>query len=324
MNAAYPPASRPTMYFIGVSTAQSSIMKVFPRWAEYLGIAGAQLTGIDFPLHAEPAAYRAAIEFIKNDPLSQGALVTTHKIDLFSACRDLFDEIDPHARRLGETSSLSKAGDKLIAHAKDPISSGLALEGFLPANHWQKTGAEAFLIGAGGSSIATSWHLMCSKNNDANRPSRIVVSDRQPSRLAEMRHVHAGFGSDVPVEYLEITGSEDNDAVLGRLKPGSLVANATGLGKDAPGSPVTGAALFPQDSIVWEFNYRGDLVFLRQARAQATARHLQVEDGWTYFIHGWTRGIAEVFYLDIPVSGETFDRLCELAAGARQHSGATR
>lgn len=324
MSAAYLPANRPTMYFIGVSTAQSSIMKVFPRWADHLGMADARLTGIDFPLHAEPAAYRAAVEFIKNDPLSQGALVTTHKIDLFSACRDLFDEIDPHARRLGETSSLSKVNGKLVAHAKDPISSGLALEGFLPPNHWQKTGAEVLLVGAGGSSIATSWHLMCSQGNDANRPSRIVVSDRQPSRLAEMRHVHAGFGSDVSVDYLEITGPEDNDAVLRRLKPGSLVVNATGLGKDAPGSPVTDAAVFPQDGIIWEFNYRGDLLFLRQARAQAQARHLQVEDGWTYFIHGWTRVIAEVFHLDIPVSGEKFDRLCELAAAARQPSGASR
>jgi shikimate 5-dehydrogenase len=305
------------MYFIGVSTAQSSIMKVFPRWAEYLEIPDARLTGIDFPLHAEPAAYRAAVEFIKSDPLSQGALVTTHKIDLFSACGDLFDEIDPHARRLGETSCLSKAGSKLVAHAKDPISSGLALEGILSSNHWQKTGAEAFLIGAGGSSIATSWHLMCSQDNDANRPARIVVSDRQQSRLAEMRHVHAGFGSDVPVDYLEVAGPADNDAVLRRLKPGALVANATGLGKDAPGSPVTDVAVFPQNGIVWEFNYRGDLVFLRQARAQAGARKLQVEDGWTYFIHGWTRVMAEVFHLDIPVSGEKFDRLCDLAAAAR-------
>jgi shikimate 5-dehydrogenase len=312
------------MYFIGVSTAQSSIMKVFPHWAEYLGIAGAQLTGIDFPLHAEPAAYRAVVEFIKNDPLSQGALVTTHKIDLFSACQDLFDEIDPHARRLGETSCLSKACGKLVAHAKDPISSGLALDGFLPPKHWQKTGAEAFLIGAGGSSIATSWHLMRSENNDANRPSRIVVSDRQPSRLAEMRHVHAGFGSDVPVDYLEVTGPEDNDAVLRRLKPDSLVVNATGLGKDAPGSPVTDAAVFPRRGMVWEFNYRGDLVFLRQARAQAEVRNLQIEDGWTYFIHGWTRVIAEVFHLDIPRSGERFDRLCEFAAAARQSPEATR
>ena len=51
MTQIYIPATRPTMYFIGVSTGRSSIMKVFPRWAEYLGISDAQLKGIDFPLH---------------------------------------------------------------------------------------------------------------------------------------------------------------------------------------------------------------------------------------------------------------------------------
>jgi shikimate 5-dehydrogenase len=320
MSAAYESASQPTMYFIGVSTGKSSIMKVFPRWAEYLGIPDAQLKGIDFPLCAEPAAYRAAVEFIKSDPRSQGALVTTHKLDLFAACRDLFDEIDPHARRLRETSSLSKSEGKFVAHAKDPISAGLALDGFLPPAHWQKTGAEAFLIGAGGSSIATSWHLMCSEKDHGNHPSRILISDRQPSRLAEMRHLHAGFGSNVPVDYLEIAGPANNDAVLRRLKPGSLVVNATGLGKDAPGSPLTDQAVFPEDGIVWEFNYRGDLVFLRQAGAQKEARGLQVEDGWTYFIHGWTRVIAEVFHVEIPVSGKKFDQLCEIAITAGKSS----
>lgn len=316
MSPEFVPAIQPTMYFIGVSTGKSSIMKVFPHWAEFLGIPEARLKGIDFPLNADPAAYRAAVEFIKSDSLSQGALVTTHKLDLFSACRNLFDEIDPHAQRLNETSSLSKLEGKLLAHAKDPITSGLALEGFLPLNHWQKTGAEAFLIGAGGSSIATSWHLICSQKNEGNRPSRIVVTDRRTSRLEEMRHLHAGFGSEAPVEYLQIGGPEENDAVLARLKPGSLVVNATGLGKDALGSPLTNSGVFPEGGIAWDFNYRGDLDFLDQARAQEKSRHLQIEDGWTYFIHGWTRGIAEVFHLEIPVSGKRFDRLCEIAASA--------
>jgi shikimate 5-dehydrogenase len=317
MSTTYEPARRPTMYFIGVSTAQSSIMRIFPRWAEFLGIADAELKGIDFPLTADPAAYRAAVEFIKRDPKSKGALVTTHKLNLFAACRDLFDEVDAHAGRLGETSSISKADDKLVAHAKDPISSGLALDAFLPSGYWRRTGAEVFLIGAGGSSVATSWHLMCSAENLNNRPARIVVTDRDASRLQEMRHLHAEFDATVPVEYVPVSGAEENDAVAARLRPGTLVANATGLGKDAPGSPLTDAAHFPENGYVWEFNYRGDLEFLRQARAQQEQRHLQIEDGWIYFIHGWTRVIAEVFHLDIPVKGERFDRLSEIARNSR-------
>jgi hypothetical protein len=45
--------------------------------------------------------------------------------------------------------------------------------------------------------------------------------------------------------------------------------------------------------------------------------NLQIEDGWTYFIHGWTRVIAEVFHLDIPVSGKIIDRFAEIAVNAR-------
>ena len=32
----------------------------------------------------------------------------------------------------------------------------------------------------------------------------------------------------------------------------------------------------------------------------AAARALTVHDGWVYFIHGWTRVIAEVFDVEIP------------------------
>ena len=309
----YAPATAPTLYFIGVTTARSSIMKVFPAWARALGLDGAVIAGIDFPLHADPASYRAAVEFIKSDPLSRGALVTTHKIDLYKACRDLFDEIDPHARFMEETSCLSKRGGRLVCHAKDPISSGLALDSFLPERHFERTGAELFSIGAGGSTIALTWHMM-QPERGADRPSRIIVSNRSAARLDEIRRIHAEMKATVPVEYVLAPSPQDNDAVVSRLKPGSLVINATGLGKDAPGSPLTDAARFPQDGFAWDLNYRGDLVFLDQARAQQRAANLQIEDGWTYFIHGWTQVIAEVFAIDIPTSGPRFDEISAIAA----------
>ena len=96
-----------------------------------------------------------------------------------------------------------------------------------------------------------------------------------------------------------------------------MVINATGLGKDAPGSPITDAAQFPERGFAWDFNYRGNLVFLDQARAQAQTRQLTVEDGWVYFIHGWTRVIAEVFHVDIPVNGPVFDDISRIAKEAR-------
>ena len=311
----YAPATQPTLYFIGVTTGRSSIMRVFPAWARHLGLGDAAIKGIDFPLHADPAAYRAAVQFIKDDPLSQGALVTTHKIDLFKACQDLFDVVDPHARLMGETSCLSKAAGKLVCHAKDPISSGLALDGFLPKSHFAATGAEVFSIGAGGSTIALTWHLM-RREQGSDVPSRIVVADRSQPRLDEIGRIHAEIASDAPVEYVLAPAAAGNDAVVARLKPGSLVINATGLGKDAPGSPLSDAARFPQDGIAWDLNYRGDLVFLDQARAQQQSRSLQIEDGWTYFIHGWTQVIAEVFHLAIPTEGPGLADLSRIAGEA--------
>ena len=309
---AYVPASKPTFYFIGVTTAKSSIMRVFPEWARHLGLGDVEMKGIDFVPHDEPERYREAVTFLKNDPLSLGALVTTHKLDLFAACRDLFDEIDPLARMMAETSCLSKRDGRLICHAKDPISSGLSIDGFLSPAHFAETGGELFSMGAGGSTIAITWHLM-QASRGANRPSRMVVSNRSQPRLDHIRAIHDALASDIPVAYVLAPRAEDNDAILADMKPGSLIVNATGLGKDAPGSPLTDACRFPKRAVVWELNYRGDLVFLDQANAQREAQALQVEDGWTYFIHGWTQVIAEVFDLDLPTSGPAFDDIAAIA-----------
>ena len=94
-----------------------------------------------------------------------------------------------------------------------------------------------------------------------------------------------------------------------------MVVNATGMGKDSPGSPVTDNGLFPRDGVAWEINYRGELDFWHQAMAQKEARNVSVEDGWLYFVHGWTQVIAEVLHLEI--SGPLFDLLEEIAADLR-------
>jgi len=312
----YARAEVPTMYFIGVTTGKSSIMKVFPKWADYLGIGDCPIKGMDFKQHDDPEAYREAVTFLKNDPLSQGALVTTHKIDLLKACRDLFDELDPFADLMGEVSSISKKDGKLIGHAKDPITSGLSLQAFLPERYWRKTGAEALVLGAGGSSIAVTWYMM-QLSHGGNRPSKIVVTNRSLPRLEEIQRLHVEWNSGVETQYHHCPTPQENDLVMQSLKPRSVVINATGLGKDAPGSPLTDNGVFPENGIAWDFNYRGELVFLDQARAQEESRNLRVEDGWIYFIHGWTRVIAEVFHIDIPTSGPVFDDLCRIAAEVR-------
>ncbi len=306
----------PTFYFFGVSTAQSSIMRVFPEWVKYLDVGECRLQGIDFKRHDKPMAYRQVVRFIKEDSLSLGALITTHKIDLLQATRDLFDELDSYAELMGEVSCISKRNTSLIGSAKDSISSGLALEAFLPQNHWRQTGAEVFVIGAGGSSIAVTCYLMDSRHGD-NKPAKITVANRSAPRLHEIQRVHEAVGATIPTDYVLTPKVEDNDAIMNRLPEHSLIINATGLGKDAPGSPVTDRARFPNHAYVWEFNYRGDLEFLRQANIQKEERDLTVEDGWIYFIHGWTRALADVFRIDIPTQGKVFEDLSRIAARVR-------
>ncbi len=311
----FPKAEHPTLYFVGVTTGKSSIMRVFPAWARHLGISE-RIMGIDCKQHDDPEVYRNVVSFMKSDPLSLGALVTTHKIDLLAACRDTFDELDHYAQLMGEISCISKRDGMLVGHAKDPISGGLSLGAFLPQDYWKETGAELFVIGAGGSSIAVTSHLI-ENCPPGNRPAKIIVSNRSKPRLEQMEKIHVKINPGIPVEYHHCPNPGDNDRIVNGLKPGSLVINATGLGKDAPGSPLTGDAVFPENGIAWDFNYRGDLVFLDQARVQEERRNLRIEDGWTYFIHGWTRVIAEVFHIDIPTSGPEFDVLSEMAAKAR-------
>ena len=397
-----------TFTFIGVTTTKSAIMRIFPAWAEHLGLGNVRMAGVDLAVHAPPERYREAVEVIRSGPLELGALVTTHKIDLFNACRDMFDFIDPYAELCGEVSSLSKRDGLFRAHAKDPISSGRALDEFIEPGYWTRGGAggadadagradagagdadagarragadaggadaragadaggadaragadagdadagagadagdadaggadaggaggtggaggagsrpEALLFGAGGSNLAITLYLMTGRPAP-DRPRRIVVVNRSPARLESMRALHEklaeqheGLGEQVQVEYVHNADPVQNDRMMAEMPPGSLVVNGTGMGKDSPGSPITDHGAFPERARVWELNYRGELDFLHQARRQEAGRALFVEDGWRYFVHGWTCVIEEVF--DIPMTPEVVGELSRIALGLR-------
>jgi len=126
--------------------------------------------------------------------------------------------------------------------------------------------------------IAIALHLL-SRPKAADRPAHITVTNRSLERLESLRLLLGQLNADVRVDYLQNVDPEVNDQLVARLRPGSLVINATGMGKDIPGSPVTNAVEFPRDGIAWELNYRGDLDFLRQAWGQQATRNLSVEDG---------------------------------------------
>jgi shikimate dehydrogenase len=305
----------PTLEFIGVTTGRSSIMKVFPRWAQVLDLGEARLKGRDLPLGADPDLYRQAVEQIRSDPLSMGALVTTHKINLLAAARDLFDELDPYARLCEEVSCISKRDGQVIAHAKDPITAGRSLRALLGPGYFRRTGGEVVCLGAGGAGTAILVYLV-EGQTPADPPSRIVMVDKSQESLDALRRVHGRLGaSSTEIEYVENADPAENDGLLDALPPGSLIVNATGMGKDIPGSPVTDSARFPERGVVWDLNYRGELDFLRQARRQERTRDLRVEDGWLYFLHGWSEVISEVFHVEL--TPERFELLSTEAEAIR-------
>ncbi len=316
MNNYYPiiTQSQPTMYFIGVTTGKSSINKVFPLWMEVLDRPEVVLRGIDHPMHDDPERYRASVAQIKDDPLSLGALVTTHKIDLYNAARDMFDYFDPYAQITGELSSISKLDGRLEGHAKDPITAGLSLEAIIGDGYFGRTGGHVLCLGAGGSAVATLLHLI-NKPDAADRPARFVVVNRSAGRLEHMRAMVAQLNTDIAVEYIHNADPTANDRLMAALPDHSIVINATGMGKDSPGSPITDAGVFPRRGIAWEFNYRGELDFLHQAERQAERRELTVEDGWIYFVHGWSQVVAQVLHVDLTPA--LFGRLERAAASVK-------
>ncbi|MCY4069786.1 MAG: shikimate dehydrogenase [Chloroflexi bacterium] len=299
-----------TFIFVGVSTGQSSIMKIFPQWARILGLK-AKLLGCDIPLNAPPANYFHIMKNIRDDPSVRGALVTAHKIDLLGACRDMFDFLDPHARICDEVSCITKVDGLLHGFAKDTISSGVALDHFLPPEHWEGGRRDVLCLGAGGAATAISV-CMAERSRIAAHPRRFLLVDIVPGRLDAIRRIHDKLDTAIQFDYYLHSDAVENDIMLSELPAGSLVINTTGMGKDRPGSPITDAARFPQGGLVWELNYRGSRQFMRQAQAQAAERNLTIEDGWNYFLHGWTRAIAEVF--EIEVTDGIFEKLAEVAA----------
>jgi len=71
-------------------------MRIFPRWRELLGLgADVEITGWDVPIGAPPARYRELVNMMKADETILGALITTHKLDVYACALDLIDDMDP-------------------------------------------------------------------------------------------------------------------------------------------------------------------------------------------------------------------------------------
>jgi shikimate 5-dehydrogenase len=272
------------------------------------------MEGVDCKIHDVPEVYRRAVAQIKYDPLSLGALVTTHKIDLLTAARDMFDYLDPYAIITDEVSSISKLDGRLEGHAKDPITAGASLDAIIDKGYFGRTNSHVLCFGAGGSAIATLLHLI-NKKDRADRPAKFTFVNRSQGRLDHAREMVGGQKTDIEIDYICNTDPLVNDRIMEKFPPYSIIINATGMGKDTPGSPISWDGKFPMNSLSWEFNYRGELDFMHQSLAQVESRRVKVEDGWIYFVHGWTQVVSQVLHFELTPA--LFDKLNEAASSVR-------
>jgi shikimate 5-dehydrogenase len=307
--------SAPAFAFLGVTTAASSIQRIFPAWMTELGL-DTRLVGFDFAPGSPREAYRPVLERIKTDPAFLGGLITTHKLAVLDAGRDLFDDLGESARTLHEVSCIAKRDGRMIGHALDDRTSALALEALLGDRFWE-AGGELLILGAGGASVAT---VLGQRNRaaagaaiGAGAPRRVHVTARGPERLAELDDLVARTSPPFEVVGHVTPRPEDTDALVAALPSRSVVVNATGMGKDRPGSPLTDRVRFPEAAVAWDMNYRGERLFLQQAAAQPADSGVVVADGWDYFVYSWTQVVSVVHEIDIPASGPLFDRLSAIA-----------
>lgn len=299
-----PDASSSVIWFLGVSTGPSLIHRAAPRWGELLG-RPLSCRGVDLPLGAQPAQYRAFCESLATADEALGAVVTSHKTALFDHCAGQFTHLDPDARLSREINAIASSSAGLAGWARDPVSTGRVLDRI-----WPDPGGDIIILGGGGTAAALLTHLV----RRSAGVHRAVVCEPEPRRRAALgallRDLQPRFEVQVP------RGRPERpwDGVVARAAAGALVVNATGLGKDRPGSPLTAEAEFPPGAIAWDLNYRGSLEFLHQA-----ARHgARVHDGWDLFCHGWAAALTPILRLpDDPSLGDRFAAAIEDLRPAR-------
>ena len=221
-----PPADS-YMGFVGVSTGGSSIRKVFPEWADALGLATRTLVGHDVPLDSPPEVYREVVEAIRDDPQHWGALVTTHKMAVHAAARDLFDELDELAETFGEISCIAKRDGRLVGSAKDPVTARLALEEFLAPDHFARSGRAALILGSGGAAPPSA----TSSASAATGPAKIICTALTQEPLDHARQIHerAGLPAGL-VQYLADDGHRRR-----RRAAGGAAAGQSGRQRDRDG-----------------------------------------------------------------------------------------
>lgn len=290
----------PLVLFIGIDTGGSIAHTVFDAWAAALHQPWT-LRGVDLPPDTAPQTYRHLLAAMRGNPQVRGAVITAHKLRLHRACAAELTSSDRLVDLTHEINTLVVDGGSVTGYANDARSLTAILDPY--------AGQRIVCLGAGGAATALllALHLDIGADIETGAPRddppSLVFADIDPAALTDLQAVADRIGARPTMVHL--TGPAD-EIVAGA----SLVVNATGLGKDRPGSPLTDDAPLGPGVVAWDLNYRGDLTFLRQA----AARGATTMDGWDYFVAGWAGGLTAI-------AGVPFDphALSALASAAAPH-----
>jgi shikimate 5-dehydrogenase len=302
---------RGQIWFVGVRTAGSAALAAFPAWMHALRVE-ADVVGIDLALDAPDSEYRALVKRFRDREEAVGAVVTGHKARLYEAAADELDAISDTALGCREVSVLHRRRGQVLGTAIEVASTRYALQAIVEPSHWASTGGHLLILGAGGTAAALIDALYDHAADAERGPGAVHVIDLAPQRA---RRLSARIGSLATDVVVSSPGPQDAPSVLSQLPPNSLIVNATGVGKDSPGSPLPLPAPWPTGGIFWEINYRGVLALLKDAIARAGECGLRVHDGWGLFVAGWSEALAVI--LDRPLDCHTRTAVEDAALAAR-------
>lgn len=309
-------------YLIGITSKQSLMVQILPAWAEALGVE-VDLLNIDLPHDANALQYQKAVIDIKGDDNAIGSVVTAHKLKMYEYGYSFFDQCDALSEVTKEIGTIIKRGSHLIGMAMpDCMATALSLKSMLGDDYWYRNNSDVLCFGAGGVARAIVLSLLFDiasspplGRKQKHKPGRLLLVDINLERLEATKEFLMPYSKDVEIQYICSNKSENNDQLVSNLPIGSLVVNATGMGKDLPGSPLSDKVIFAQKAIIWDLNYRGERMFLEQAKSQQDDRNLFVYDGWLCFMHGWTQALQ--FALRETFSLHQFEKLVQIAESFR-------
>jgi shikimate dehydrogenase len=217
--------------FVGVSTGSSLVHQAMGSWKPLLGLVFG-LRGMDISLDASDSTYLRVLDDLRADDSVLGAVITTHKVGVFRAGQRCFTHLDPLARACEEVNAIRRTARTAWLGSRPYLGGGVAYR------IWPDTEGDVSCLGADGTAVTLALSPGDDQGSGANCPRCPSPSYRRAAR---------------PAHPAPVTSSVDEgpwDALISSAPPGSLIVNATGMGEDRAGSPITAQARFPPRAVI--------------------------------------------------------------------------